>query len=153
MIWACHWQLCVLAQWLHLLVDWLLWLVISLALMPWLSCIHICLNTRLNSPILQSPKTINWGWGSGNLPTRCYETNLGWLLLTYLWLWQFQTSRWIYHCECKQRVCFGWCPYCKWTHKIHTYHEPRVRFCYFGWEQPIFLALLLCHLTYLTSGT
>jgi hypothetical protein len=28
-----------------------------------------------------------------------------------------------------------------------------VRFCYFGWEQPIFLTLLLCHLTYLTSGT
>jgi hypothetical protein len=23
-------------------------------------------------------------------------------------------SGWIYHCECKQRVCFGWCPYCKW---------------------------------------
>jgi hypothetical protein len=23
-------------------------------------------------------------------------------------------SGWIYHCECKQRLCFGWCPYCKW---------------------------------------
>jgi hypothetical protein len=26
---------------------------------------------------------------------------------------------WIYHCYCKQRLCFGWSPYCKWTHQIH----------------------------------
>jgi hypothetical protein len=36
------------------------------------------------------------------------------------------------------RVCFGWCTYCKWTHQIHTYHDPGVRFCYFGWEWSIF---------------
>jgi hypothetical protein len=23
-----------------------------------------------------------------------------------------------------QRVCFGWCPYYKWTHQIHTNHDP-----------------------------
>jgi hypothetical protein len=34
---------------------------------------------------------------------------------------------WIYHCEWKQRVCFGWCPYCKWTHHIHIDHEPGIQ--------------------------
>jgi hypothetical protein len=29
---------------------------------------------------------------TGNVPTRCYETNPGWMLLTYLQLQQFQTS-------------------------------------------------------------
>jgi hypothetical protein len=26
-----------------------------------------------------------------------------------------------------QRVCFGWCPYCKWIHQIHTNHEPWIQ--------------------------
>jgi hypothetical protein len=30
---------------------------------------------------------------------------------------------WMYHCECKQSVCFGWCSDCKWTHQIHTNHD------------------------------
>jgi hypothetical protein len=33
-IWTYHWKLCVLAQWLHLLVAEWLWLVVCLALMP-----------------------------------------------------------------------------------------------------------------------
>jgi hypothetical protein len=143
----------VLAQWLHLLVVGMLWLVVGLAVMPWFS--HICLNSRLNSPLLPLSKTINWGQVTSNVPTRCYETSLRWMLLTYLWLWQFQTNQccisgkkswmdiadlfvastisnqpvfhfWIYHCECKQRVCFCWCPYCKWTHQIYTNHDPGI---------------------------
>jgi hypothetical protein len=31
---------------------------------------------------------------------------------------------WIYYFEYKERVYFGWCPYCKWTHQIQTYHDP-----------------------------
>jgi hypothetical protein len=31
----------------------------------------------------------------GSVPTRCYETNPGWMLLTYLWLRQFQTNQWL----------------------------------------------------------
>jgi hypothetical protein len=38
-------------------------------------------------------KTINFV--AGNVPTRCYETNPGWMLLSYLWLKQFQTSQWL----------------------------------------------------------
>jgi hypothetical protein len=34
---------------------------------------------------------------------------------------------WIYNCECKKRVCFGWYPYCKWTHQIHKNHDLGVR--------------------------
>jgi hypothetical protein len=62
---------------------------------------------------------------------------------------------WIYHCDCKQRVCFGWCPYCKWNVPTRSTQTLCVRLCYFGWDQSIFLTiiLLLCHLTYLTSGT
>jgi hypothetical protein len=68
------------------------------------------------------------------------------------------TSAWIFHCDCKKRVFIGCCPYCKWsgpTRSTQTMSQgSNVRFCYFGWEQPIFLAirLLLCYLTYLTSG-
>jgi hypothetical protein len=36
---------------------------------------------------------------------------------------------WIYHCECKQRVCFGWCRFCKWMwlHQINTDHDPGIQ--------------------------
>jgi hypothetical protein len=44
---------------------------------------------------------------------------------------------WIYDCECKQRMCFGWWPYCKWTHLIHTDHDPG----------------LLCHILLIWLGT
>jgi hypothetical protein len=37
------------------------------------------------------------------------------------------SSGWIYHCECKQRVFFCWCPYCKWTHQIHTDHDSGIK--------------------------
>jgi hypothetical protein len=65
------------------------------------------------------------------MPTRCYVTNPGWMLLTYLWLQQFQTSQWLdvslwVKAE-KQTVYFGWCPYCKWTHQIHTNHDPGIQ--------------------------
>jgi hypothetical protein len=30
---------------------------------------------------------------AGNVPTRYYETNPGWMLLTYLWLQQFQINQ------------------------------------------------------------
>jgi hypothetical protein len=36
-------------------------------------------------------------------------------------------SDWIYHCECKQRVCFGLCPYRKWNHQIQTDHGPGIQ--------------------------
>jgi hypothetical protein len=36
-------------------------------------------------------------------------------------------SDWIYHFDRNQRVCFGWCPYCKWTHQIHTNHDPGIK--------------------------
>jgi hypothetical protein len=26
----------------------------------------------------------------------------------------------------EQKVCFGWCPYCKWTHQIHTNLDPGI---------------------------
>jgi hypothetical protein len=32
---------------------------------------------------------------AGNVPTRFYETNPGWMLLTYLWLQQFQTNQFL----------------------------------------------------------
>jgi hypothetical protein len=36
---------------------------------------------------------------------------------------------WINHCEFKQRLCFGWCPYCecKSSHQIHTDHDPGIQ--------------------------
>jgi hypothetical protein len=27
----------------------------------------------------------------------------------------------------KKRVCFAWCPYCKWTHQIHTNRDPWIQ--------------------------
>jgi hypothetical protein len=69
-------------------------------------------------------------------------------------------DRWIYHCECKQRkrecVLVGVLIVNGPTRYTQTMIQGyNVRFCYFGWEHPIFLAclLILCHLTYLTSGT
>jgi hypothetical protein len=64
------------------------------------------------------------------VPTRCYQTNPGWMLLTYLWLQQFQTSlcfiggSMIVSASKVQRVCFFWCLYCKWTYQIYTNHDP-----------------------------
>jgi hypothetical protein len=37
------------------------------------------------------------------------------------------TSGWIYHCECKQRVCFGWCLSCQWNQQIHTDHDSGIQ--------------------------
>jgi hypothetical protein len=43
---------------------------------------HICLKSRLNSaPLFKTKIEV-----AGNVPTRFYERNPGWMLLTYLWL-------------------------------------------------------------------
>jgi hypothetical protein len=62
---------------------------------------------------------------------------------------------WIYHCECNQRVCFGWCPYCEWTHQVHTDHDSLIvcQILLFWVGAAHILTLLLCHLTYLISVT
>jgi hypothetical protein len=84
-------------------------------------------------------------------------------LLTYFWLQQFQTSLCciagfiIVSASRGEESVFGWYPYCKWsgpTRSTQTMIKGSdAKSCYFGWEQPIFLKLLLCHLTYFTSVT
>jgi hypothetical protein len=61
-IWTCHWQLCVLAQWLYLLL-YCVW-VVTCSWFGFNAIIvisHICLNSRLISPIFPLSKTIHWG--------------------------------------------------------------------------------------------
>jgi hypothetical protein len=77
-----------------LLVHEWLWLVVGLPLMLYLSFFHICLNSRLNwhlnSSTLTLSKKIHWNWS--DMPTRCYETNPMWMLLTYLRFYLFQIN-------------------------------------------------------------
>jgi hypothetical protein len=50
-----------------------------------------------------------------------------WLILALTISNQPVLCCYIYHIECKKRVCFGWCPYCKWNHQIHTNHDPGIQ--------------------------
>jgi hypothetical protein len=38
-----------------------------------------------------------------------------WLICSFNNFKPTSVDCWIYHCECKQRVCFGWYPFCKWN--------------------------------------
>jgi hypothetical protein len=74
------------------------------------------------------------------------------MLLNYLWFGQLQTNHWLdlslWVQTLWKRVCFGWCPYCKWigpTRSTQTMTQGyNVRFSYFECKHPIFLTLLLC---------
>jgi hypothetical protein len=63
------------------------------------------------------------------MPTRCYETNPGWMLLTYLWLWQFQTSLywflelllWL-----QSETLIWMVPCYEWTNQIHTDYDREI---------------------------
>jgi hypothetical protein len=72
MIWACHWQL-TSAQWLNLLMDGMLWLVVGLASIPWWFFLTYLFELRLESTC----KLIcnNNQLMSGETFPRCYETN------------------------------------------------------------------------------
>jgi hypothetical protein len=119
----------------------------------------IVLDTHLfeltfESAILPFSKTINWGCG-----WRANQVlwNKSWMDVSDLFVASTISNQpvagsIIVSASKAHRVCFGWLagilivngP----TRSTQTMtQESKVRFCYFGWEQPIFLTLLLCHLT------
>jgi hypothetical protein len=61
------------------------------------------------------------------------------LLVTLTILNQPVVYFWIYQCEWKQKTFYGCCTYCKWTHQIHSDHEPGVRLFCLGSRRPYFL--------------
>jgi hypothetical protein len=63
------------------------------------------------------------------------------------------TSGWIYHCQWKQRVCFG--KHCTWKLKGTTRSSVMITLLGYYKKEVIFLAysLLHCNLTCLTNGT
>jgi hypothetical protein len=112
-IWACHWQLSVLVQWLHLLVVCWLWLVVTHLFELTFEFAPIVRDNKLRSRVTCQPGVMK------QILDGCC-----WLIFGFDTFNPASVWWWIYHCECKQRVCFGWCPYCKWTHHIHTNHDP-----------------------------
>jgi hypothetical protein len=136
-------QLCVLAQSLHLLLLCWLWVVVGLALVPWLYCLHICLNSSLNSLLYSIVK-------DNKLRSRvmCQSGimklwNKSWMDVAGLFVASTISNKpvlcwWIYHCEYKQehRECA--------LDGVHIVNGPTRSiqimiqgysfiFCYFGW--------------------
>jgi hypothetical protein len=118
MIWAYHWEYATLCNrsMIAFACGWYaVTYIIGLTSMPQLSWIHIRLNSRLNFPILPLSKTIKLRSLIMCQPGVMKQILDGWCWLIFFFDNFKPTSGWIYHRECKQRVCFGWCPCCKWT--------------------------------------
>jgi hypothetical protein len=113
------------------------------------------LNLSLNLAKLRLSQAINWG--HNRVATRSYEANPGCMLLTDLWLWQFQTILcWIIGAmilsTSRDCVLDGVLIVNGPTRAIQTMsHGSDSAILDGDRQQPIFFAILICHLTYLKS--